>query len=94
MISELYVYVSIEREKYLCMGYFKYEWFVSALIVTMEVFHYTYYCIGNENDIQYTLPKTDITPEHGPSQKDTGLQTIHFGVQCSFQGGCMYRCES
>ena len=41
--------------------------------------------------IKYTLPKTNIAPENGPSQKETSLSTIHFQVPCSFQGG--YLCQ-
>ena len=30
----------------------------------------------------YTLPKTNIAPENGPSQKETSITTIHFQVLC------------
>ena len=29
-----------------------------------------------------TLPKTNIAPENGPSQKETSIPTIHFQVLC------------
>ena len=29
-----------------------------------------------------TLPKTNIAPEHRPSQKETSIPTIHFQVLC------------
>ena len=30
----------------------------------------------------FTLPKTNIAPENGPSQKETSIPTIHFQVLC------------
>ena len=29
-----------------------------------------------------TLPKTNIAPENRPSQKETGIPTVHFQVLC------------
>ena len=36
-----------------------------------------------------TLPKTKITPDNRPSQKETNLPPIHFQVPCKLQG-CIF----
>ncbi len=38
-------------------------------------------------DKKSTLPKTNMSPENGPSQKETSLPTIHFRGYVSFREG-------
>ena len=37
-----------------------------------------WYHITQEKIIKYTLPETNLAPEHRPSQKTTGISTINF----------------
>ena len=39
-------------------------------------------CLHQSHWPFYTLPKTNMAPENGPSQKETSIPTIHFQVLC------------
>ncbi len=51
-------------------------------------------CMAMPQSIEYiqpiTLPKTNIAPENGPSQKETSIQPIHFQVLVSGRVGFIW----